>query len=168
MTEIFNTIYVLACSRSPGKNHCMSDILPLKLKSCRDDVAKFFEPSIAAIADAFEKQRDAAAKLKFSITVGLPLTSRYLRRLDWPLLICSMLSWLAALQPVISCATAFSYTPHSRMCTYVGLRVTCTSGIDVFFGILISSSVTRPSRMVLCLLTSHLWSLRGGRDSRMV
>ncbi|KAI9573191.1 hypothetical protein HD554DRAFT_2059675 [Boletus coccyginus] len=38
-----------------------------QLKLAGEDVAKFFEPSVEAIADAFEKQRQAAARLKFQI-----------------------------------------------------------------------------------------------------
>lgn len=37
----------------------------------RKDIAAFFEPSVEAIADAFEKQRRAATRLKFQIKVRL-------------------------------------------------------------------------------------------------
>ncbi|KAF8545589.1 hypothetical protein OG21DRAFT_1537926, partial [Imleria badia] len=38
-----------------------------QLKLAGEDVAKFFEPSVEAVADAFEKQRQAAAKLEIQI-----------------------------------------------------------------------------------------------------
>ena len=72
MTKIPSTIFALASSSWLGKGAPYTECVALTLeRSYREDVAKFFEPSVEAITDAFEKQQQAAAGLQIQIKVSL-------------------------------------------------------------------------------------------------
>ena len=78
MTKIPNVISALVSSSWLGKAAPYTDCIVLTLQhSHREDVATFFEPSVEAIADAFEKQQQAATRLQIPIKVGLTLTLSY-------------------------------------------------------------------------------------------
>jgi hypothetical protein len=82
-------IFALVSSSWLGKGAPYTECIVLTLQhSHREAVATFFEPSVEAIADAFEKQRQAAARLQIQIKVSLTLTSSYVPDL---IVLCSML-----------------------------------------------------------------------------
>ena len=93
------------------------------IRGYREDVAKFFEPSVEAIADAFERQREAATRLQMRVKVR---STAALCHLDGSIVLCSTPFLLVAMQPVISCTTVFSNIRYFRMCTCVDRRVTRT------------------------------------------
>ena len=71
VTKILNMIFALGSSNWLGKGTPHAGCVVLIFEhSYREHVAKLFEPSVEAIADAFEKQREAAAKLQIQIKVS--------------------------------------------------------------------------------------------------
>ena len=71
-TKISSMIFALASSSWLGKGAPYAEWIVLTLQhSHREAVAKFFEPSVEAIADAFKKQQQAAARLEIQIKVSL-------------------------------------------------------------------------------------------------
>ena len=75
-------IFALASSSWLGKGapYTECEVLTLE-RSYRDDIAKFFEPSVEAIPGAFGRQRQAAARLQIQIKVSLVPTLRSVRGL---------------------------------------------------------------------------------------
>ena len=72
MTKILSMIFALVSLSWLGKGALHTECIALTLeRSYRKDVAKFFEPTVEAIADAFEKQRQVAAGLQIQIKVSL-------------------------------------------------------------------------------------------------
>jgi hypothetical protein len=80
-------IFALASSSWLGKGAPYTEYIVLTLQhSHREDVAKFFEPSVEAIADAFERQQQAAMRLQIQIKASFIPTLRSVRGL---IVLCS-------------------------------------------------------------------------------
>ena len=121
-------VFALVSSSWLGNGVLHTECIVLTLEcSYREDVAEFFEPSVEAIVDAFEKQRQAAARLQIQIKVSLtPISySIVISLVDQLVSFGSMLSWSVVMLPVISCTAVCSCTQHFRRCTYADLQITC-------------------------------------------
>ena len=117
-----------------------------------------------AIANAFEKQRQAAKGLGFQIKVKV-LALRDFSQFEYFWQHAFLVGGYAAsdfLYCSLQLHPAFSEVNLCRPSSQV--YVSCRLDFDL----LIASSETRPSQMVLYLLMFPPWSLHGHRDIRMV